>query len=105
MSRLRAKGVNARKLVGGIEAYVEAGGVAILKSGYLPKSYETPSRWITRECPKVDRLACPWFFKRFVDPRAEILYVDADWVMGSAVELDAIPFDIPDTDFSHDGEK
>ena len=105
VSRLRAKGVNARKLVGGIDAYVEAGGVTILKSEYLPKSYETPSRWITRECPKVDRLAWPWFIKRFVDPRAEILYADADWVMGSAVELDAIPFDIPDTDFSHDGEK
>ena len=78
MSRLRAKGVNARKLVGGIDAYVEAGGVTILKSEYLPKSYETPSRWITRECPKGDRLAYLWLIERFIEPRAEILYADED---------------------------
>ncbi len=76
-----------------------------MKSEYPRKPYETLSRWITRECPKGDRLACPWFIERFVDPRAEILYADADWMLGSAVELDAIPFDIPDTDFGHDGEK
>ena len=105
MSRLRAKSVNARKLVGGIDAYLEAGGVIILKSEYLPKPYGTPSRWITRECPKGDSLACLWFIERFVDPRAEILDADADWVMGSAVELDAIPFAILDMDFSHDREK
>ena len=102
---MRAKGVNARTLVGGIDAYVEDGGVMILKSKYLLKPYETPSSWITRECLKGDRLACLWFIERFVDPRAEILYADADWVMGSAVELDAIPFDIPDTNFSHDRDK
>ena len=105
VSLLRAKSVNARKLVGGIDAYVEAGGVMILKSECLPKPYDTPSSWITRECPKGNRLACLWFIERFVDPRAEILYADADWVMGSAVELDAIPFDIPDTDFSRDRHK
>lgn len=105
VARLRAKGRNVRQLAGGIEAYVEAGGITISKSDGVPKGYGSASRWITRQRPKVDRLACPWFIKRFIDPAAEILYVHEDWVQGSAIELDAVPFDIPDTVFSHDGEK
>lgn len=105
VTRLRAKGVNARKLDGGIDAFVEAGGTTILKSDDLPNFYDASSRWITRERPKVDRLACPWFIRRFVDPSAEILYADADWVVDSAAELDAVPFDVPDTAFSHVGDK
>ena len=59
---------------------MNAGGTTILKSDGLPKTYEAASRWITRERPKIDRLACPWLIRRFVDPEAEILYADADWV-------------------------
>ncbi len=104
-AQLREKDVNARALEGGTDAYIEAGGVTIAKSDALPKYHEGATRWVTRERPKVDRIACPWFIKRFVDPAAEILYVHADWVKDSAIELDAIPFDVPDTDYSHDGEK
>lgn len=57
--------------------------------------------WITRERPKIDRIACPWLIKRFIDPDAKIFFVPFDQVKSKAVELDATPFDIPDTEFTH----
>lgn len=57
--------------------------------------------WITRERPKIDRLACPWLIRRFIDPDAQIFYVPFDQVRTKALELDATPFDIPDTEFTH----
>ncbi len=105
VSRLRQKGVNARVLQGGIAAYTEAGDITIAKSDDLPNYHETVTRWVTRERPKVDRIACPWFIRRFVDPSAEIHFVEDDCVKDAAVELEAIPFDVPETDFGHDGEK
>ena len=60
-------------------------------------------KWITRERPKIDRLACPWLIKRFIDPVAEIIYVPYNDVLKKASSLDAIPFDIPDVEFTHYG--
>lgn len=61
-------------------------------------------KWITRERPKIDRIACPWLIARFVDKAAEFLYVpDAD-VLRIAKETGAIPFDVPDVEFGHHGE-
>jgi len=57
--------------------------------------------WITRERPKIDRIACPWLIKRFIDPDAKIFYVPFDQVRARARELNATPFDIPDTEFTH----
>ena len=57
--------------------------------------------WITRERPKIDRIACPWLIKKFIDPDAQIFYVPFDQVRTKARELDATPFDIPDTEFTH----
>jgi len=57
--------------------------------------------WITREKPKIDRIACPWLIKRFIDPEAEIIYVASDKVLSMAAELNAIPFDIPGVEYSH----
>lgn len=57
--------------------------------------------WITRERPKIDRIACPWLIRRFIDPEAKIYFVPFDQVRAKALELDATPFDIPDTEFSH----
>lgn len=51
-------------------------------------------RWITREHPKIDRIACPWLIKKFIDEDAEIIYVPFDDVMSKAKELNAIPFDM-----------
>lgn len=58
-------------------------------------------KWITRERPKIDRLACPWLIKKFVDKDAEFIYVPFDQVISKAKELNAIPFDIPDVEFTH----
>lgn len=57
--------------------------------------------WITRERPKIDRLACPWLIKKFVDKDAEFMYVPFDQVVDKAKELGAIPFDIPNVEFTH----
>lgn len=62
-------------------------------------------RWITREKPKIDRIACPWLIKRFIDREAEIVYVPFDQVARKVGELDAIPFDVPDVEFTHYGDK
>lgn len=58
-------------------------------------------KWITRERPKIDRIACPWLIKRFIDPDAVIIYVPFDEVKDKATKLEAIPFDIPDVEFTH----
>lgn len=58
-------------------------------------------KWITRERPKIDRLACPWLIKRFIDKEAEIIYVPYDQVKSKAEELGATPFDVPDVAFTH----
>jgi AraC-like DNA-binding protein len=62
-------------------------------------------KWITRERPKVDRLACPWLIKRFIDEQAEIIYVPFDQVLTQAKKLEAIPFDIPNVEFTHYGKE
>lgn len=62
-------------------------------------------KWITREHPKIDRIACPWLIKRFIDPQAEIVYVPFAEVLTQARELNAIPFDIPDVEYTHYGEE
>ena len=61
-------------------------------------------KWVTRERPKIDRIACPWLISRFIDPGAEFLYVPAGEVMAQADEQGAIPYDIPDVELSHVGE-
>ncbi|MGX1930104.1 chromate resistance protein ChrB domain-containing protein [Flagellimonas sp. 2504JD4-2] len=58
-------------------------------------------KWITRERPKIDRLACPWLVKKFVDPEAEFFYVKYEDVKAKAIELGAVPFDIPDVEYTH----
>lgn len=58
-------------------------------------------KWITRERPKIDRIACPWLIRRFIDTDAEIIYVPFDQVIARAAELDAIPFDLPGVEYSH----
>jgi len=61
-------------------------------------------KWITRECPKIDRIACPWLISRFIDNNAEFLYVPAEEVFSGAEQTGAIPYDIPGAELSHVGE-
>jgi hypothetical protein len=61
-------------------------------------------KWVTRERPKIDRIACPWLVARFVDPEAEFLYVPAGDVLRVAAETGAVPYDIPGVAMTHVGE-
>jgi len=62
-------------------------------------------KWITRERPKIDRIACPWLIKRFVDKDAEFIYVPKDKVIEEAHRLNAIPYDIVGAEYSHYGDE
>lgn len=62
-------------------------------------------KWITRERPKIDRIACPWLIKRFVDREAEFIYVPFDQVMEKAATLNAIPYDVPGVEYTHYGDE
>ncbi len=58
-------------------------------------------KWITRERPKIDRIACPWLIRRFIDAEAEIIFVPFDQVLTMAAELNATPFDLPGVEYTH----
>jgi hypothetical protein len=62
-------------------------------------------KWITRERPKIDRIACPWLVLRFIDAQAEFLYVPSARVLSGARETGAIPYDIPGVELTHVGER
>ncbi len=96
---LATLGLRARVLEGGFDAWRAAGG----EIAHKPEGAAT--RWVTRERPKIDRIACPWLIRRFIDPAAEFLYVPAAEVHRTAAERDAVPYDIPDVEFSHLGER
>lgn len=61
-------------------------------------------KWITRERPKIDRIACPWLIARFIDQTPEFLFVPAGEVLKTAAASGAIPYDIPGAELSHEGE-
>jgi len=94
---LTERGFQARFVEGGLEAWRSAGG------DVMRKPAGAATRWVTRERPKVDRIACPWLISRFIDKNAEFLYVPTATVKRVAAERDAIPYDIPDVAFTHDG--
>jgi hypothetical protein len=60
-------------------------------------------KWITRERPKIDRIACPWLIARFIDPQPEFLFVPPATVAEQAAALGAIPYDVPGVELTHDG--
>jgi hypothetical protein len=61
-------------------------------------------KWVTRERPKIDRIACPWLIARFIEPDAEFLYVPSEQVLAVARETGAIPYDVPDVELTHVGD-
>lgn len=98
VSQNTARALGARYLEGGIDAWRAIGGE------FFQKPANCSTRWVTRERPKIDRIACPWLIRRFIDPEAEFLYVPTADVKKISREKDAIPYDIPDVGFSHVGE-
>ena len=106
-SALCDAGLNARFLEGGMDAWKASGGTTIRMQLQLPipSAPDSPSKWITRERPKVDRIACPWLIRRFIDPCAEFLYVPSSQVRQAAEANRAVPYDVPDVRFSHRGDQ
>jgi hypothetical protein len=66
---------------------------------------ERPSAWITRERPKIDRIACPWLVLRFIDPRASFHYVPAPTVFEQAAGCEAVAYDLPGAPITHEGDR
>jgi rhodanese-related sulfurtransferase len=88
-------------------AYLE-GGIAAWKDGKLPirrKRDVTENKWVTREHPKIDRIACPWLVSRFINPEAEFIYVPAHDVAKVAAEVGGTPYDINNVEFGHVGDR
>lgn len=100
---LRTKGVNAQTLEGGLEAW-RAAGQTLLNTGKVPALQNGRTVWVTRARPKIDRIACPWLIRRFVDPGAVFLYVEASEVPAVADRFNATPFDIEGVLWTHRGE-
>ncbi|GLC62015.1 hypothetical protein PLESTB_001830200 [Pleodorina starrii] len=101
---LRAEGRQAEYLDGGFVAWREAG-LPLIQTDHLPpRDGQGRTVWVTRARPKIDRIACPWLIRRFVDPRAVILFVAPSEVSGVAERHEAAPFDIEDVFFSHRGD-
>ncbi len=105
VAQLRAAGFDARVLDGGYEGWAKAGLPFVVKAELDRIAPKRPSLWVTRRRPKLDRVACPWLIRRFLDPQARILFVNPDQVPTVARESGAIPFDIKDVELSHEGER
>lgn len=104
-AQLRALGADARILAGGYEAWTAAGLPLVQRTALRRLVDRRPSTWVTRRRPKIDRLACPWLIRRFIDPEAIFLFVDPPEVPVVARETGAIPFDIEGVELSHEGER
>src|SRR5262249_16385907 len=77
---LTRAGLAASYLAGGIEAWRSEGGATLRKDAATGIGGTLPTRWVTRERPKIDRIACPWLIRRFIDPMAQFLYAPPDQV-------------------------
>ena len=102
-SALREKGIDARVLAGGVEGWKAAGHPTMLKSALPGRSETLPSRWVTRVRPKIDRIACPWLIRRFIDRDAEFYFVEPAYVVDVAKDLGGIPYDIDGVEITHEG--
>ncbi|MDX8445625.1 chromate resistance protein ChrB domain-containing protein [Mesorhizobium captivum] len=102
---LRHEGIPAESLEGGFEAWADAKAPLITASAIPPRDEKGRTVWVTRSRPKVDRIACPWLIRRFVDPDAVFLFVDPAEVPLVADRFAAVPFDIEGVFWSHRGDR
>jgi rhodanese-related sulfurtransferase len=100
---LRHHGAEAEVLEGGHLAWAAAGQPLFRAERLPPADAQGRTAWVTRARPKVDRIACPWLIRRFLDPRAVFLFVAAAEVRDVADRFGAVPFDIEGVDWSHRG--
>ncbi len=102
---LRHEGVRAETLEGGIEGWREQGHPLMKTTAVPPRDPKGRTVWVTRARPKIDRIACPWLIRRFVDPSAVFLFVAPSEVSAVAERFDATPFDVDDVFWSHRGDR
>jgi hypothetical protein len=103
VAHLRSDGVEAEYLSGGIYAWRDQKDTVRIPAKALPAPVEGATLWVTRHRPKIDRIACPWLIRRFVDTSARFLFVSPSAVMGVADRFGATPFDVEDVALSHRG--
>jgi rhodanese-related sulfurtransferase len=100
---LRHEGIEAQTLEGGFEAWKKASEILVRTGKLPPRDDRGRTVWVTRSRPKVDRIACPWLIRRFVDPNAVFLFVAPSEVPAVAERFNATPFDIDGVFWSHRG--
>ena len=101
---LRHEGIEAQSLEGGVFAWRDAGQLYLPAAKLPPRDAQGRTVWVTRARPKIDRIACPWLIRRFVDPSAVFLFVAPSEVPTVAERFNATPFDIDGVYWSHRGE-
>lgn len=104
VSILRSHGIRAENLQGGHFAWRDAGEMLVPAAKLPAPGPQGNSVWVTRHRPKIDRMACPWLIRRFVDPAAQFLFVAPGEVSAVAEKFAATPFDVEDVFWSHRGE-
>jgi rhodanese-related sulfurtransferase len=103
-----SQGVAAALRGSGVEAVYLEGGIGGWKELQLPtrrRRDASENKWVTREHPKIDRIACPWLISRFIKPDAEFIYVPANEVANVAASVRGTPYDIKGVEFGHVGER
>ena len=101
--KLRAPDREVTFLEGGLRQWMETDAPRVKKRPDLGVTGESVSRWVTRARPKIDRIACPWLVRRFIDPRAEFFYVPTNEVFAFAKANNAAAYDIPGAPIEHAG--
>jgi hypothetical protein len=105
LAELLAVGAQGGMLEGGLEGWIAAGGPTVAKEGPgIEPGLPQASIWVTRERPKIDRIACPWLIRRFIDPLAIFHFAAPEWVIDMAEETGWIPYDVKGVHYSHRGE-
>lgn len=102
---LRARGMACEVLAGGQLAWRDAGGPMIEAAALPRRDAEGRTLWVTRHRPKIDRIACPWLLRRFIDRQARVLFVPPEDVALVAEKFEAVPFDVEGLGITHDGER
>ncbi len=101
---LRTFSINAETLEGGHFAWRDAGAPFVDANKIPINEGKSHSVWVTKQRPKIDRIACPWFIRRFIDPNAQFLYVAPSQVQLVAEKFNATPFDVADVFWTHRGD-
>jgi rhodanese-related sulfurtransferase len=105
VAKLRSAGQPAEYLKGGNYGWRDHTGAPRIPAKSMPAKTDGEMLWVTRHRPKIDRIACPWLIRRFVDPDAQFLFVSPTEVQGVADRYGATPFDVEGVHWSHRGEK